>query len=128
MRRSSLLAVVVVPLIGCSAALVGCKNEVPDRDAPGGIVSGSDYARLRARNVGLMDDSLEHGKPRKPSETAGAMPTTHPAGSTAPMGSAPAAAAAPSAPAAPAAPVAPGAEPAPIAPSVPAAPAAPAPQ
>jgi hypothetical protein len=99
--------------------VIGCKSEVPDRDAPGGILSGSEYQNLMARNAGRDAGALV-----EPAKPAVIVPTT--------MRAAPTTASAPSAPAAPPAAATPAAPAAPASPAAPAdagtAPPAPAPE
>ena len=115
-----------ISAIGCVAlfamTMLGCRNEVPDRDMPGGIMSGNDYQALRARaraneNQVAMENAQSASSAA--AKRAGPLsPTTLRATTVPAAGGATTVPAAPSAPAAPAAPAAP---------SVPAVPPAPAP-
>jgi hypothetical protein len=101
-RRFAVSLVILLMSFGLMGLFTGCKSEVPDRDAPGGILSGSDYERLVSRNAGRDAGALV--EPAKPPvvqpTTMRAMPTTAPATPASPAGATPAAA--PAAPAAPA--------------------------
>src|SRR5207248_10192832 len=111
--------IVIGASLGCVIALggVGCKNEVPDRDMPGGILSGSDYQaiRMQARanqNAIALRNSEEAAKRNAPvmPTTMRAAPTSMPAGgapASGPAGATPAASPPPAASSAPAAPSAP---------------------
>ncbi|MEO6437113.1 MAG: hypothetical protein ABIP55_15325, partial [Tepidisphaeraceae bacterium] len=57
--RSSIRLFMAASVAVAGLGIVGCAESVPQRDAPGGILSGSDYSRKHAASRGQINTGAD---------------------------------------------------------------------